>query len=148
MTNPPEDNLKQIRWKQRFDNFTRAYLLLERTVQIENPSEAEKGGLIQFFEVSFELAWKTLKDFMESKGVSAAFPREVLKKAFNSGIIDNGHLWLEALEDRNRTTHIYNEEVTDAVVARIRNEYYPMLKELYLFFTRESEKDHNDQRFA
>ena len=49
---------KSTRWQQRFENFEKAYKLLERTLQIKNPSEAEKGGLIQFYEVAFELAWK------------------------------------------------------------------------------------------
>lgn len=47
---------KEIRWKQRFENFDKSFQVLERTIAIENPSEAERGGLIQFFEVSFELA--------------------------------------------------------------------------------------------
>ena len=100
---------KEIRWKQRFVNFEKAFQTLERTVVIENPSEAERGGLIQFFEVAFELSWKTLKDYLEAGGFQVKSPREVLKQAFQSGIIQDGHAWMEALEDRNLTAHTYNE---------------------------------------
>jgi len=55
-------NEKDIRWRQRFENFEKAYKLIERTIQIKNPSEAEKGGIIHFYEMAFELSWKMLKD--------------------------------------------------------------------------------------
>ena len=58
------ENKKEIRWKQRFVNFEKTFLLLERTVKIGELSEAERGGLIQFYEVSFELSWKTMKDYL------------------------------------------------------------------------------------
>jgi len=49
-----------IRWKQRFVHFRKAFSLLEQTMTIKQPSDAERAGLIQFFEMSFELAWKVL----------------------------------------------------------------------------------------
>ncbi len=55
-------NNKEIRWKQRFINFEKAFMLLERTLKIKTPSEAEKGGIIQFYEVAFEISWKLIKD--------------------------------------------------------------------------------------
>ncbi len=53
---------KDIRWKQRFQNFEKSFLLLKRTLEIKKPSEAERGGLIQFYEMTFELVWKLLRD--------------------------------------------------------------------------------------
>ena len=70
-------NNKEIRWKQRFQNYTRSLDSLQRAVEIKNPSEIERGGLIQFFEISFELAWKTLKDYLESEGFLINSPREL-----------------------------------------------------------------------
>ena len=143
--NPAEENkYKQIRWRQRFENYTKAFLLLQRTTQIKNPSEAEQGGMIQFFEVAFELAWKTLKDYLESRGMIAAYPRDVLKKAYQTGILDNGQRWLEALEDRNRTTHIDDEEMTRIIVERIRNDYYPLLRQLYDDLKKEAGKESHE----
>jgi nucleotidyltransferase substrate binding protein (TIGR01987 family) len=122
---------KEIRWKQRFVNFEKAFQTLERTVAIENPSEAERGGLIQFFEVAFELSWKTLKDYLETGGFQVKSPRDVLKQAFQSEIIRDGHTWMEALEDRNLTAHTYNEETALKIERLIREKYFPAMAALY-----------------
>jgi len=66
-------------------------------------------GIIQSFEFSVELAWKTLKDYLESQGILALFPREVLKIAFQHGMLDQGTIWLEMLEQRNLLAHTFNE---------------------------------------
>ena len=122
---------KEIRWKQRFKNFEKAFRTLERTVAIEHPSEAERGGLIQFFEVAFELSWKTLKDYLEADGFQLNSPREVLKQAFKSEIIADGHTWIEALDDRNLAAHTYNEETAQKIETLIRDKYFPALNALY-----------------
>ncbi|MEW6006730.1 MAG: nucleotidyltransferase substrate binding protein [bacterium] len=122
---------KDVRWKQRFQNFEKAYLLIERTVAINNPSEAEKGGLIQFYEMSFELAWKLMKDYLSEQGWNVQTPREAIKQAFQSGLIEDGQIWIEALEDRNLTTHTYDESTADKVVSTIKKAYFPMLQQLY-----------------
>ena len=122
---------KEIRWRQRFVNFDKAFLALERTIAIENPSEAERGGLIQFFEVAFELSWKTLKDYLEAGGFQVKSPREVLKQAFQSGVIQEGHAWMDALDDRNLTAHTYNEEVALKIDRLIRETYFPVIAALH-----------------
>lgn len=120
-----------IRWKQRFQNYEKSFLLLKRTLEIKNPSEAEKGGLIQFYEMTFELAWKLLKDYLYEQGFNVNSPREAIKQAFQSTIIDNGQEWIDALEDRNLTTHTYDEETAEKVVKSINDSYYPLLDDLY-----------------
>ncbi|WP_294377501.1 nucleotidyltransferase substrate binding protein [uncultured Clostridium sp.] len=60
--------LKEIRWKQRFENFEKTYKLLEKYSEQTITNELEKAGIIQFFEMAFELAWKVLKDYLESEG--------------------------------------------------------------------------------
>jgi len=124
-------NDKDIRWKQRFQNYEKSFLLLKRTLKIENPSEAEKGGLIQFYEMAFELAWKMIKDYLQEQGFTVNSPREAIKQAFQSNIIDNGHEWIGALEDRNLSTHTYDESTAEKAVSSIREFYYPLLKALY-----------------
>jgi|SRR3989338_5973879 len=121
---------KTIRWRQRFQNFEKAFDLLETAMKIKNPSNTEKAGLIQFFEVCFELAWKILKDYLESQGFVTKFPRDTLKQAFQSNLIEDGHAWMKALEDRNLTSHTYDEEETDKIEKLIRNQYFPLLKKL------------------
>lgn len=123
---------QDIRWKQRFINFEKAILLLERTLQIEEPSEAEIGGLIQFYEMSFELAWKLMKDYLTEDGFIVKSPRDAIKQAFQSGLITDAQVWIDALKDRNLTTHTYNESVALQVATDIENEYYPVLNQLYV----------------
>ena len=124
-------NKKEIRWKQRFTNFEKAFKVLERTVQIKQPNEAEKGGLILFYEVCFELAWKTMKDYLESEGYIVKSPKQAIKQAFQIDLIHNGELWLTALEDRNLTSHTYDEATTNQIVKNITDKYFLLLKELY-----------------
>ncbi len=96
---------QDIRWIQRFQNFEKTFLLLQETLQIKNPSVAERAGLIQFFEMTFELAWKLLKDYEEEEGFTVKSPRDAIKQAFQANIITAGHTWIDALTDRNLITH-------------------------------------------
>ncbi|MGD9994139.1 MAG: nucleotidyltransferase substrate binding protein [Salinivirgaceae bacterium] len=132
-------NEKELRWKQRYVNLDKAFKLLERTLAIEQPSEAEKGGLIQFYETCFELSWKTLKDYLENEGFEVKSPRETIKQAFQTGIIKHGELWMAALEDRNLTSHIYDEKLINEIAQKIKVHYFALIKELHHFF-----KDKNE----
>jgi len=123
-----------IRWIQRFSNFERAFLLLQSALKIEHPSIVERAGLIQFFEMSFELSWKLLKDYEETEGFIVKTPRETIKQAFQSGLISNGHEWIDALQDRNLTAYTYNENTAIAVEAKIRDKYFQLLLEIYEYF--------------
>jgi len=78
---------EDIRWIQRFSNFERAFLLLQESLTTEPLSILERAGLIQFFEMTFELAWKLLKDYEETEGFIVKTPREAIKQAFQSGFI-------------------------------------------------------------
>ena len=82
--------------------------------------------------MAFELAWKLLKDYLYEQGFNINSPREAIKQAYQSEIIDNGQEWIDALEDRNLTTHTYDEETAQKVVESIRNSYYPLLDSLYV----------------
>jgi len=128
------DANKDIRGKQRFQNYKKAYLLLERNLNIAEPSEVERAGIIQFFEMAFELAWKLMKDYLEEEGLVVNSPKEAIKQAFQSDIIKDGHTWIDALNDRNLTTHTYEEEAAIEVTENIEENYFPLLKNLYLYF--------------
>jgi nucleotidyltransferase substrate binding protein (TIGR01987 family) len=130
-----DDEKVDIRWKQRFAHFKKAYSLLEQTIAIENPSDAERAGLIQFFEMSYELAWKLLKDFLEEEGFRVTSPRDTIKQAFQAGLIVDGHIWIEALQDRNLTVHTYEEKIAIAVEKKIRDAYFPALAILFRDFS-------------
>lgn len=124
------DETQDIRWKQRFAHFQKAFRLLEQTITIAHPSDAERAGLIQFFEMSFELGWKVLKDYLEAEGFTIQSPRETIKQAFKAGLLENGHVWIEALQDRNLTVHTYEEKIALAVEQKIRKDYFPALLSL------------------
>lgn len=125
------DNLKDIRWKQRFENFEKAYKLLEKYINKKIETELEKAGIIQFFEMTFELSWKVLKDYLESMGYIVKSPRESIKQAFQIDLIDDGHIWMEALSSRNLTTHTYDKELIDQLFKEISGSYFPQLRKLY-----------------
>jgi nucleotidyltransferase substrate binding protein (TIGR01987 family) len=128
---------KDIRYKQRFENFEKSFLLLEMSLAISKPSVTEKAGAIQFFEVSFELSWKLMKDYSDFLGYMVNSPREAIKTFFSLSYIDNGGLWLEALMDRNLTVHTYDEIMANNVYLKIKDEYFDLLKKLYLIFKKE-----------
>ncbi len=123
---------KDIRWKQRFQNFEKAIIYLEQALAIAKPDIIQKAGLIQFFEMSFELAWKVVKDYLEEEGfIDIKSPRSALKKAFETGLIADGHGWMKLLDDRNITSHAYDEATVARIENLVRQQYYPLLKQLY-----------------
>lgn len=123
-------NLKEVRWKQRFENYKKSYDLLEKYVDQSTYTELEQAGLIQIFEMSFELSWKVIKDYLESEGYEISSPREAIKKAFEIGLIQDGEVWLEALVSRNTSVHTYDKSKIEALVDVVKEEYYPLLKSL------------------
>lgn len=92
------DNKKETRWQQRFVNFEKAFLQLRSAVKsIDALDDLSKEGMIKRYEYTLELAWKTLKDFLESKAVIASFPNDVIRHAFQTELIEDGELWMEML---------------------------------------------------
>lgn len=125
---------QDIRWKQRFQNFDKAFLRLSKAMLIirEDPDNfLLQAGLIQIYEFTFELSWKTLKDYLEAEGFTCPSPRATLRQAFQSGYIQEGDLWLQALNDRNLTIHTYDEETALSVANNIQTSYFPLLKALH-----------------
>lgn len=122
---------EDIRWKQRFANFSKAMGHLENALQIPDPDMVQKAGIIQFFEMSFELAWNLVKDYLEDQGfIDVKSPRSALKKAFEVNILKHGHEWMELLQDRNLTAHTYDEQKATDMEHLIQNKYFPVLKDL------------------
>jgi nucleotidyltransferase substrate binding protein (TIGR01987 family) len=133
-----------IRWKQRFQNFDRAFVLLRDA--LENGPDAlnqlEKEGVIQRFEFSFELAWKTLKDYMEEDGFVFATitPRRVLKDAFAAKILKDGQVWIDMLDHRNLLSHTYNLMKFEEAVKAVHDRYLSALDALHEFLQKEAIK--------
>ncbi|MDD3024808.1 MAG: nucleotidyltransferase substrate binding protein [Syntrophomonadaceae bacterium] len=125
------DGFKEIRWRERFENFEKAFKVLEKYAAIRLETEIEKAGVIQFYVIAFELSWKLLKDYLETVGYLTKSPRDAIKQAFQADIIDNGHVWLDALTSRNLTVHTYDENLANEMVKNIYELYFPEMKKLY-----------------
>lgn len=124
MTNP------DIRWKQRFQNFEKALARLQDAVATQNPSELEKAGVIQTYEFTFEMAWKTVQDYLEAQEVSVSFPRDVIKAGFKYELL-NGELWLDMLQKRNLMSHSYDEENAEIAYRLIVDTYFVAIEDLF-----------------
>jgi nucleotidyltransferase substrate binding protein (TIGR01987 family) len=133
-----------VRWRQRFQSFRKAFGQLARaavTAQERDLSELERQGLIQAFEFTHELAWKTLKDFIESRGANELYgSKDVTREAFANGLIEDGESWMEMIQSRNRTSHTYNEETAAKIADAILSRYVPEFEKFIHRFT-EFEKD-------
>ena len=115
---------KETRWKQRFENLQKAFRLFEEAATADELSRLEQEGLIQRFEYTFELSWKTLKDYLEAQGISATFPRDVIKESFRAGVIDDGETWIEILEKRDTLSHTYDEAKFQQSVEAVQKRFY------------------------
>ncbi len=119
---------QDIRWVQRFENYKKAFQQLENAVEIANSrplSELEKQGLIQAFEFTHELAWKTLKDFLYEKGNKEIYgSKDAVKEAFKYNILANGEVWMDMIQSRNKTSHTYNEDTAGEILDAIINKYF------------------------
>lgn len=126
---------QDIRWQQRFDNFERSLNYLRDSLQLKDPDIIQQAGIIHFFEISFELSWHLLKDYLKEEGFdNIKSPRSAIKKAFEIHLIDEGESWLELLSDRNLTTHTYDEAKAIEVVDLIHTKYFLLLEQLYYTF--------------
>lgn len=132
---------QDIRWEQRFQNFTRAITLLKEieALEIDKISFLEKEGIIQRFEFTLELAWKTLKDKMEFDGIllDKISPKMVLKEAYQAKYINDIDTWLKMINDRNLVSHTYDFETFELIIPSIQKNYISVLNDLYLSLTKE-----------
>jgi len=116
-----------FRWKQRFQNYEASLRELRSALEKTEYTTLERAGLIQLFEISFELAWKTLKDMLFYEGYDVNSPKSALKQAFANGIISEGELWIKALDGRNLFSHTYNNALAEEAVELIKKTYSPLL---------------------
>ena len=126
---------QDIRWQQRFSNYKKALSQLQDAAKLAEERELtplEKQGVIQAFEYTHELAWKTLKDFLEYKGSTDAIfgSKDATRQAFSYEIIENGDDWMQMVKSRNLTSHTYNEETVEEIVNLVLNTYIFRFEEL------------------
>lgn len=120
-----------IRWLQRFENYQKALRQLSEFVSQGKLNKLEEQGLIQVFEYTHELAWKTLKDFLTYKGHGEIYgSKDVSRKAYGLNLIDDGEVWMQMIESRNQTVHTYNEDTAREIVDAINQRYYSQFTNL------------------
>ena len=134
-----------IRWKQRFNNFIKAYQGLQDAVELTNQRELtklEQQGLIQGFEYTHELAWNVLKDYLEEQGfVEIIGSKGATKEAFKQALIHDGETWMDMIKSRNLSSHTYNQELADAMIQKIISSYYLAMKQFSILFTKLYDKE-------
>jgi len=132
------------RWKQRLENFERAFLLLQEAFKKDSAemSDLEKEGAVQRFEYTFELAWKTLKDYLDYSGVvfDQITPRSVIKQAFAAKIVKDGQTWIEMLEQRNLMSHTYDSQKFDAAFSNIMQHYLVALEQVFTWLKEKAQE--------
>jgi len=125
---------EDIRWKQRFQNFKKALTALRAAVELASQRELtdlEKQGMIQCFEFTFELAWNTVKDYLEEQGITGIIgSKNAVRYAFNEGIIEDGEIWMDMINDRNLASHVYDEETANNLFKAIKSNYYIQFNKL------------------
>ena len=96
-----------------------------------NQSSIVRDGVIQRFEFTTELAWKATREYLMDQGfVDINSPKSVMKEAFSYGLITDDKIWVQLLNDRNLTSHIYKEEIADEICERIIKTYFQEFKAL------------------
>jgi len=124
---------KDIRWQQRFSNFMKAYIQLEKAVEMEIYSELERDGLIHRFSYTYELAWNTIKDYLQNQGYqNITGSKDAIRQVFQTGLIliQDAEEWFEMLESRKLTIYYYDEETALNLAEKIKKEYFYMFEEL------------------
>lgn len=123
-----------IRWIQRFNNYKRALIQLKDAMDLMKErelSKLEKQGVIQSFEFTHELAWKTLKDFLENKGNSKIYgSKDATREAFQLGLLEDGEAWMQMIISRNLTSHAYDEDTVNEIMLLIKDIYFSEFNKL------------------
>jgi nucleotidyltransferase substrate binding protein (TIGR01987 family) len=122
-----------IRWKQRFSNLQHAFAAFEKTQERykkDTTDEIVQMALVQAFEFTYELSWKTMKDYLEYEGFGEFNgSKQVIRAAFQAKIITHAEIWMEAVSKRNLASHTYNQKILDETVLYITEEFFPLMQE-------------------
>jgi len=129
--------MQDVRWKQRFANLQLVYQGLKRAVAANAKTPGDdliRMAVIKAFEMTFELSWKTMKDYLQYNGIEVKLPREVIKQAFANDVIVDGQMWIDMLEDRNLMAHAYDESLALQAIEHICQRYLAGQEQLHQYF--------------
>ena len=132
-------NHPDIRWKQRFANFSKAFLELSADAALRQSralSRLEEKGLIQSFEVVHELSWNVLKDYLEEVAGTTGLlgSKDSTREAFKLGLITDGEVWMDMIKARNLTSHVYDEDTARKIADDIGGRFHACFAAMYQHF--------------
>ncbi|GMO69539.1 MAG: nucleotidyltransferase substrate binding protein [Treponemataceae bacterium] len=120
-----------IRWKQRFANYKKALSHLSAIVEyakMQKLNDIEQLGIVKAFELSFELSWNVMKDYLSAQGINGIIgSKDSVRYAFQNGLIADGQVWMAMIDDRNAATHTYEEVLAQTLAHNIANIYHAEL---------------------
>ena len=143
-------NNQDVRWIQRYHNFSKAYTLLRTAIEekeIDEFDDLQQEGLIQRFEYTFELLWKTVKDYLEKEDVKfeVASARNVIRTAASSGLLEtidtDGEVLLDMVTSRNLLSHTYDISKFREVLTKLKLSYLPEIDKIYHYLTEKVPKN-------
>lgn len=119
---------------RKYENFCAALQNLSEIYEYEEPyNNVILTGLVALYEICFEQSWKAVKEILQENGFAegqTGSPRQILKTAYQAGMIKEEEIWLRALVARNNVAHAYNQKVALDIVQQTKAEYYEMFCEL------------------
>ena len=121
---------------KKFDNFKSNLRILEKAQDEDITNEFIKSGIIDKFYIQFELAWKTMKEYLKYEGIVEAktgSPRDIIKAAYKFYDFMNEDNWISMLNERNDTAHIYDKDAADRLVEKILNSYIDEFKKMEIY---------------
>lgn len=127
---------QDVRWKQRFEYLDKALHRLHEAVQgtLQEPkNHLYQIALVGAFQFTFELSWKTMKDYLAYQGIDVSVPRDVIKQAFHYQLIQDGDIWIHMLEERNLMAHVYQEPAALIAGKNIRERYVHAIEQLHRY---------------
>ena len=119
------------RFNERKEEFFKALDRLKEALDYD-VDDVVIDGVLHRFEFTFELAWKTVKDYIEYQGISetTGSPREIIQLGFKQGIIEDGEAWISMMLSRNTLSHLYDEKTSREIYEKIKKEYVKLFSEL------------------
>jgi nucleotidyltransferase substrate binding protein (TIGR01987 family) len=121
----------EVRWKQRFENYQKAYQQLKLFLSHSKLNELEEQGLVKAFEYTYELSWNVIRDYFISQGnTNINGSRDAFKEALKMNLLEDGELWMKMILDRNKTSHAYSKDVVKEISENIRHSYFFLFEKL------------------
>ena len=124
------------RWNEKLSDFGRALLRLNEAIDESKNNQLSstlKDGVIQRFEFCYEICWKLIKYYLENEGIQEAkSPKSTFREAFKIGIIQDGEKWIDMLNDRNLSSHVYDEEVAFDIYGKILSTYFKQMNNMHI----------------